>query len=61
MAALVHRPTEDAAIGRLRRRPLPDFTTLCWLLATAVRVGDQAGATLFKCQIDRHLNPGAWA
>lgn len=51
--ATIRRPTERAA--SLADRPLPSLGRLIDLLIVARATGDQYGARLFDCQLDRVL------
>jgi len=52
------RPTENAAIGRLRPRPLGAIDRLRALLAHAVRRHDRNGANLLRHAVQRALASG---
>ena len=54
----VHRPTEDAAIGRVSPRILAGPARLLQLLAAAVRRRDWHGAQLLRAALARTLTPG---
>ncbi|WP_327066847.1 hypothetical protein [Kitasatospora sp. NBC_01302] len=58
MSALVSRPTENAAIGRIRPRPLGPIGRLQALLAHAVRCHDHVGANLLRHAVARALAGG---
>jgi hypothetical protein len=49
----VRRPTEAAALGRMRPRPLPSLPRLFAALLAAQAVGDRHGANLFGHAIAR--------
>ncbi|GAB2696313.1 hypothetical protein [Kitasatospora kifunensis] len=57
-ASTIHRPTENAAIGRVGPRILGAIERLWALLAHAVRCHDHCGANLLRCAIDRALAGG---
>ncbi len=54
----VHRPTEDAAIGRVRPRVLAAPARLLQLLAAAVRRRDWHGAQLLRMALARTMAVG---
>lgn len=51
--AVVRRPTEAAALGRLRPRQLPSVPRLFAALLAAQAIGDRHGANLFGHAIAR--------
>lgn len=55
----VHRPTEDAAIGRVRPKPLAGVRRLLELLAGAVRRRDRHGAQLLRSLLARLVKPNS--
>lgn len=57
-ASRIHRPTENAAVGRCRPRPLGPIDRLRALLAHAIRCHDQHGATLLRHAVTRALAGG---
>jgi hypothetical protein len=55
MSALVHRPTEYAAVKGLKDRPLPSAGRVADLLIVARATDDRYGARLFSHLLDRIL------
>lgn len=59
MSALVHRPTEYAAVKGLKDRPLPPADRVADLLIVARATDDRYGARLFSALLDRILGKDA--
>lgn len=55
----IPRPTEDAAIGRVRPKPLAGVGRLLELLAAAVRRHDRHGAQLLRNLLARLAKPNS--
>ncbi|MFI6856522.1 hypothetical protein [Streptomyces sp. NPDC050416] len=55
MSALVHRPTEYAAVMGSKARPLPPASRVVDLLIVARATDDRYGARLFSALLDRIL------
>ncbi len=56
--AVVRRPTEAAAIGRTGAPRVPDLLAAFEGLAVAERAGDQHGARLCRCLLQRAARDG---
>jgi hypothetical protein len=57
-ASTVSRPTENAAIGLVRRRPLPPVALIRDSLAGAKQRADRYGAVLLGAMLHRALTTG---
>lgn len=58
MNTLVHRPTENAAVGRCGSRPLPPADQVADLLLVARATDDRYGARHFSALLTRVLERG---
>lgn len=58
MSALVHRPTEYAAVRGLEERPLPPAERVADLLIVARATDDRYGARHFSALLDRVMEGG---
>ena len=59
MSALVHRPTEYAAVMGIKRQPLPPAEVVVDRLIVARATDDRYGARLFSNLLDRILEGAA--
>lgn len=55
MSALIHRPTEYAAVTGIKARPLPPADRVADLLIVARATDDRYGARHFSALLDRIL------